>query len=84
MKVLGMFLIIWGHLSPDYLKDCIYMFNVPSFFIISGFLFKSSDWKTFVKKNIQGLVVPYIFLTLSIILFFVVVKLYFDGFCSNY
>lgn len=37
MKTLGMFFIIWGHLSPELLKDCIYTFSVPSFFVISGF-----------------------------------------------
>ena len=84
MKVIGMFLIIWGHLSPEYLKDCIYMFSVPSFFIISGFLFKTSDWRTFLYKNTTGLVVPYVLLTFSIVLFFAVVKLYFSNFSSNY
>lgn len=43
MKALGMFFIVWGHLSPAHLKDVIYAFNVPCFFIISGFLFKGTD-----------------------------------------
>lgn len=52
MKALGMFFIIWGHLNPEYIKDCIYTFSVPSFFVISGFLFKPSDWQTFCKKKL--------------------------------
>lgn len=38
MKVIGMFLIIWGHLFPKHSCDFIYSFNVPLFFCISGFL----------------------------------------------
>lgn len=38
MKVIGMFLIIWGHLFPKHSYDFIYSFNVPLFFCISGFL----------------------------------------------
>lgn len=79
MKALGMFFIVWGHLSPEHLKDVIYAFNVPCFFIISGFLFKDKDWSTFWKKNIKGLVVPYALLCATVIAFFAAVKLYFGG-----
>lgn len=84
MKALGMFFIIWGHLNPEYIKDCIYTFSVPSFFVISGFLFKPSDWQTFCKKNWVGLIVPYILLTTSVILFFAFVKMIFGGLSLSY
>jgi len=77
MKTLGMFFIIWGHLSPEYLKHFIYTFSVPSFFIISGYLFKTCPWKKFLAKNMRSLVVPYFLLGLTVILFFTVVKAYF-------
>lgn len=38
MKVIGMFLIVWGHFFPKSFSDVIYSFNVPLFFCISGFL----------------------------------------------
>lgn len=76
MKALGMYLIIWGHLSPTHIEDFIYSFNVPSFFVISGFLFKEVDWRTFWHKNLRGLIIPYVILCISIILFFGAVKLY--------
>lgn len=80
MKTIAMFLIILGHLSPYYLKDFIYAFSVPSFFVISGFLFKNQQWSKFWSKNIRGLIIPYSLLSLTIILFFTIVKLYFGGF----
>lgn len=84
MKALGMFLIIWGHLSPTNLEDFIYSFNVPSFFVISGFLFKEVDWRTFWHKNLKGLIIPYVLLCISIILFFGAVKLYMGDMDSYY
>ena len=38
MKVIGMFLIIWGHFFPKFSNVIIYSFNVPLFFCISGYL----------------------------------------------
>ena len=84
MKTIGMFLIIWGHLSPNILKSFIYAFSVPSFFMISGYLFKASDWTSFLKKNFKGIIVPYFLLGFSVVLFFAVVKLYFGGYEKDY
>ena len=84
MKTIGMFFIIWGHLSPNILKSFIYAFSVPSFFMISGYLFKASDWTSFFKKNFKGIIVPYFLLGFSVVLFFAVVKLYFGGYEKDY
>lgn len=84
MKTIGMFFIIWGHLSPNILKSFIYAFSVPSFFMISGYLFKASDWTSFFKKNFKGIIVPYFLLGFSVVLFFAVVKLYFGGYGKDY
>ena len=37
-KVLGMYTIIYGHCFPETMSNFIYAFNVPVFFIISGYL----------------------------------------------
>ena len=41
MKVIGMLFIVWGHFTPDLMKNFIYAFNVPLFFFISGGLTKA-------------------------------------------
>lgn len=53
MKVIGMFLIIWGHLFPKHSCDFIYSFNVPLFFCISGFLGGG-------RLKLKPLMVPYL------------------------
>lgn len=84
VKFIGMFFIVWGHLSPVYLKDFIYAFNVPLFFMISGYLFKPVCWSEFIKKNSKGLLIPYFLLGTSVILFYAIVKLYFGGYDGRY
>lgn len=58
MKVIGIWLIIYGHFF-SICNNYVYVFNVPLFFIISGFLFKReiSD-KVFWKKTWYNLVIP--------------------------
>ena len=62
MKTLAMFLIIAGHCwAPGY--KYIYVFNVPCFFILSGFLSKKEDdLKQFWAKNWWNLIVPMVLL----------------------
>lgn len=60
MKVIGMFLIILGHLFPSGLVPFIYSFSVPLFFIVSGFLTNTNyDTKKYFIRLVKGLVVPY-------------------------
>lgn len=57
MKVLAMYLIIAGHyFVPGY--PYIYVFSVPSFFILCGYLFKKEPWNVFIKKSFWNLIVP--------------------------
>lgn len=84
MKVIGMFFIIWGHLSPEHIKHFIYAFSVPIFFIVSGYLFHHCDWSQFFKKNIRTLVVPYFLRGSSVICFFFLVKYYFGNYNDLY
>jgi fucose 4-O-acetylase-like acetyltransferase len=65
MKSVGMLVIIWGHAFPTGLTSFIYSFNVPLFFIISGYLFKKENSAAaFFKKNLYTLVIPYLLLCL--------------------
>lgn len=62
-KTLGMLAIIWGHCFPDGMSGFIYAFNVPVFFIISGFLTKREESMSIcLKKTCTNLVVPYFIL----------------------
>ena len=66
LKAIGMFFIVLGHFFPPYISAWIYTFNVPLFFFVSGFLVKKeTNWSIFFKKNVKGLIVP--FLLLSVI-----------------
>lgn len=63
LKSIGMLFIIWGHAFPVGYTAFIYSFNVPLFFIISGFLFKKETCaRTFFKKNLYTLIIPYLIL----------------------
>lgn len=69
LKGLGIILVILGHLrlSPE-LVNYIYLFHMPLFFFISGYLMNIDSYKSFnqlVKKKARTLLIPYI--TFSII-----------------
>jgi len=62
MKVLGMFCIVWGHFfSTGY--QYLYVFNVPVFFLISGFLTKREDKNTFWHKILHNLFLPLVLIS---------------------
>ena len=64
MKAIGMYLIVLGHFFPIGHKF-IYVFSVPLFFIISGFLSKrESNQKEFWKKLWYNLALTMIIITL--------------------
>lgn len=52
MKVLGMFFIVWGHSWPESMCPFIYAFNVPVFFLISGYLSKREE--SFLLDKVTG------------------------------
>ena len=58
MKAIGIVLIVYGHFFSLY-DRYVYVFSVPLFFVISGFLCKKeSDTRVFWKKLWYNLVVP--------------------------
>lgn len=68
MKVIGMYFIVAGHLFPAG-YPYIYVFNVPLFFLISGFLFHNDiNMNVFIKKIILNYVLP-LFLIRTIMYF---------------
>ncbi len=64
MKVIGMYFIIVGHFFPVG-NAFVYSFNVPLFFLISGFLCKSDEpSNVFWRKLWSNLIVPLIIICL--------------------
>ena len=58
MKAIGMGLIVYGHFFSHYSRY-VYVFSVPLFFVISGFLCRrENDNRLFWKKLWYNLVVP--------------------------
>lgn len=66
MKVIGMFFIVWGHSWPESMCCFIYAFNVPVFFIISGYLSKrEKTFGDFMVKSWHNLIIPYLIISIA-------------------
>ena len=57
-------LMVIGHSgAPIPLQNSIYLFHMPCFFLISGYLFKEkylNDAKQFIYKKVKGLYYPFV------------------------
>ena len=43
-KTLCIFFVVIGHVGPSFIKPFVYAFHVPAFFVISGYLYKKTNW----------------------------------------
>lgn len=69
IKGLGIILMVIGHTNSPF-RDFIYLFHMPLFYMISGFLFdpnKIYDKKTFLLKRLRRLYIPFILWNISFI-----------------
>lgn len=64
-KVIGMFLVIVGHL-PFKFNFAISLFHMPLFFMLSGYLYKRRCLKGELIRSGKALILPYIFYNLLI------------------
>jgi polysaccharide biosynthesis protein PslL len=61
LKGIGILTVVAGHIFPDTIARYLFLFHMPLFFFIGGFLFKpSSDWKEYLTKKAFHLLVPYV------------------------
>lgn len=70
-KGVGIILVIIGHMSSSYLRDWIYSFHMPLFFIISGICFKTEKYPSFLpflKQRFRTLAIPTLALYFIILL----------------
>lgn len=70
---IGILLVVLGHcLADGYAKRLIYLFHMPFFFFISGYLFKDEATENVLKyivKKIKGLYLPFVACNLFSLLF---------------
>lgn len=59
MKVIGIFIVVWGHCFPEGLTPFVYAFNVPVFFVLSGYLTRDTHAPNYYGKLATTLIVPY-------------------------
>lgn len=63
-KSIGIFLVVLAHtMLYEPLQNWIYVFHMPLFFFLSGYLFsfkRHSDLSSFVKLRFRNLIIPYI------------------------
>ncbi|MDO4647379.1 MAG: acyltransferase family protein [Eubacteriales bacterium] len=60
-KGIGIMLVVWAHARGPGMTY-IYLFHMPMFFMISGYLYNAKDsWPRFVWKRICSLYIPFIF-----------------------
>lgn len=60
-KFFGIFLMIFGHIISidSHIYNFIYLFHMPLFFILSGYLYKKRSKKENFTKILWGLLIPY-------------------------
>lgn len=59
LKGFGIVTVVIGH-STLYLQEFIFLFHMPLFFFISGYLFKFRDINSFIVNKVRRLLIPYI------------------------
>lgn len=80
MKAIGMYLIILGHFYSVGEKF-IYVFHVPLFFVISGFLTKKeSDERVFWRKLWYNLVIPMLLMAVANFVYHSILQLFMGAF----
>lgn len=62
LKGLSIIWVVWYHTVHPWFVD--FSFRMPLFFLASGIFFKVTDWKTYVQKKTNQLLVPFVFFSL--------------------
>ncbi|MFL9924850.1 acyltransferase family protein [Herbaspirillum lusitanum] len=57
---IGIIMVVWGHVYGGYSFDLIFLFHMPLFFFISGYLFRPPpDYRDFIRRKAIQLLIPY-------------------------
>lgn len=72
-KGICIILMVAGHTgAPEWLGRTIYLFHMPAFFVVSGYLFNKQNLvtpKSYVKRKFKGLYWPFVFWSLLFLSF---------------
>lgn len=73
-KVFAIMLMLLGHLHiPIEIKNYIYSFHMPLFFLISGVLYKRNKFKAEFRKGVKRLIIPFLLMNLILFVYAVIV-----------
>lgn len=66
-KGIAILLVIAGHTvnNPSLMRQVIFSFHMPLFFILAGYTFRVKPWGELLKTSFTRLLVPYILIVLS-------------------
>ncbi|WP_353853887.1 acyltransferase family protein [Bacillus sp. Bos-x628] len=79
-KGMGILLVVMAHVPiPDSLKQFIYSFHMPLFFILSGMMFQSASRPAgpFIQKKAKSLLLPYLYFSIITYVFWFLVTRFF-------
>jgi len=60
VKGIGIVVIVTGHIVSEPLRNILYVFHIPLFFFVSGYLYRQpANVSVYLRKKINTLLVPY-------------------------
>lgn len=78
LKGFGIFFVVFGHVTHNHLlKDYIWGFHMPLFFLLSGFLLnikKYPTFKVFFISRIKSIYIPYVFFFLVTFVYWLLIE----------
>jgi fucose 4-O-acetylase-like acetyltransferase len=74
LKGIGILLVVVGHTFMREIGPFILSFHMPLFFIVSGYFFRPVAVQPQIRKDFRRLVVPYLFVTMAVMLLAAVQK----------
>lgn len=85
LKGIGIIAVVVGHLPipaiTGILHQIIFVWHMPLFFLVSGYFFRPKPFNSYLRKNIKGLLIPY--LLTAFVMFLLSVCLYCLGMGIN-
>lgn len=83
LKGIGIFFVVFGHVThTGVLRQYIWNFHMPLFFLISGLLFNTAkypEFKGFFKSRVKSIYLPYVFFFVVTFLYWVFIERKFRG-----
>lgn len=67
-KAVGITLVVFAHM-PSLFSSIIFLFHMPLFFMLSGYLYKPIGLKNELKRSFQCLIIPYLIYNMVLLLF---------------